>query len=316
VGARPASLGGAFIAVPGDVHSVYYNPAALITLEGVPPGAYGPHSGAEGTAERRPVSVPSATQFLRNKQFAVSYLNHFLDFQSGFFVFGASLGKWGAAGVAFHYMNYGDFKRTDDLGNELGTFSAADLLFELSYAYLLAPNFSVGIGLKWVQGSIAEYRTTAVAADVGFFYSIPSQDLSFGFGVFNSGRVLDPYIQTKDRLPVNYRVGFSKRLAHLPLLLSMEGYRYEGEDPEFILGGEFTLTPYWLLRISYNSIGREQKLNQVGDKYAGISIGTGLRLDKTHFLRRGFWKVLYFDYAYTSAGHVGTLNRLSFRFEL
>ena len=52
VGARPSAMAGAFISVQGDIHCLAYNPAGLAALD--------------------------------SKQGTASYLNHLLDFQSGF----------------------------------------------------------------------------------------------------------------------------------------------------------------------------------------------------------------------------------------
>ncbi|MCU0645759.1 MAG: hypothetical protein MUC94_16060 [bacterium] len=55
VGARPSAMAGAFISMTGDIHSIYFNPAGLATIPG-----------------------RSAT---------ATYLNHVLDFQSGFIAY-------------------------------------------------------------------------------------------------------------------------------------------------------------------------------------------------------------------------------------
>jgi hypothetical protein len=144
----------------------------------------------------------------------------------------------------------------------------------------------------------------------------PQHDLQIGFGIFNVGAVASAFIETKDELPTNYRVGFSKRLAHLPLLINVEGYQYLEEDFQFIVGGEFTITPFLFLRISYNSVGKDQKIGQNGDNYAGVSVGTGISLDKTVRFQNSFWQNLSFDYSFTSAGNVGNLNRLSISLRL
>ena len=303
VGARPAALGGAFVAVTGDVHSVYYNPAGLASL------------GESGPGNRFLISSAKLHTSGSNQQITFSYLNHFLDFQSGFCAYARSLGKAGTIAGAFHYLDYGQFDRTDELGNKQGTFGAGSFLMQVGYGFELSKNFSVGASVKYIRGKIAQYSSSALAADFGLLYRIPSQELNVGFAVLHSGKVLDPYVKTADPLPLSYRLGLSKRLAHLPLLLVMEGYLYRGENAQFILGGEFTLTPYWFLRISYNSIGREQKIGQMGDRYAGLSVGTGVSLDKSLAFGNMFWQKIDLDYAVTSAGHIGMLNRFSVRFE-
>lgn len=279
VGARPSALGGAFLTVIGDVHSVYYNPAALAALE--------------------------------SRQLTFSYLNHFLDFQSGFVAYSFQMPGIGYFGVGTHYLNYGEFKRTDELGNVDGEFGAGNLVIMTDYAMKFSKDFYLGATLKFIHSTIAEYNSTAIAADFGLLYRFPNQDLQLGFGVFNVGTVTDAFVETKDGLPFNYRLGFSKKLAHLPLLLCVEGYQYIDEDFQFIVGGEFVVAPFLFLRLSYNSVGKDQKIGENGDKKAGFSIGAGISLDKTVKFQNTFWQRLSFDYSLSSAGNVGALNRLS-----
>lgn len=279
VGARPSALGGAFIAVSGDVHSVYYNPSAIATLP--------------------------------EKQLTFSYLNSFLDFQSGFMAYSFQKPGIGYFGIGTFYMNYGELTEVDENGNEGGTFGANNLVLLTDYALKFSDDFFVGVSLKFINFSIYDYNSTAFAADFGLLYQFPAQDLQIGFGIFNAGTVTSAFVETKDDLPLNYRVGATKRLAHLPLMVSIEGYQYIDEDFHFIVGGEFTVTPFLFLRLSYNSVGKDQKIGQNGDKYAGVSIGTGVSLDQAARFQNTFWQRLSFDYSFTSAGNVGSLNRLS-----
>lgn len=279
VGARPAALGGAFLTFSGDIHSVYYNPAALTTLN--------------------------------SRQLTFSYLNHFLDFQSGFFAYSFTLPNYGRIALASHFIGYGEFNRTDELGNENGTFGAGSLLLMVDYAQEIAPNFSVGIAMKYIRSTIAEFSSSALAGDFGVLFRIPGEQLSFAAGIFNLGSVTSAFVETKDDLPVSIRVGVNKSLEHLPLQLTLEGYRYNDEDPEFVIGGELTLTPFLFLRLSYNSIGQDQKINDTGNRFSGMSIGTGISLDKSKAFSGMFWQKLNIDYSLSSAGDIGAQNRIS-----
>ncbi|OQX59390.1 hypothetical protein B5M50_03020 [candidate division KSB1 bacterium 4484_219] len=249
VGARPAALGGAFIAVPKDVCNIYYNPAGLAEIS--------------------------------NRSLTASYLNHLLDFQSGFFAYGQPFEQIGVVGVGVYYIDYG-------------------LSATLTTARLLTPQLLAGVSIKWVYSKIAQYSSDAFAFDVGLIYHTSVQDLDVGAGIFNIGWVRSPFIHTKEDLPLNFRVGFAKRLAHLPLLLSGEVYKYLSEDYNFAFGGEFTITPNLFLRFGYNSVGRAQKIDAPGDKHAGFSFGIGVD-----------WHGYQFDYSLTSSGSIGSLNRFS-----
>ena len=107
----------------------------------------------------------------------------------------------------------------------------------------------------------------------------------------------------------------SKKLAHLPLLLSVEGFQYQNEKFHFIVGGEFTVTPFLFLRLGYNSIGKDQKIRS-GSQFAGVSIGIGITLANAVQFKNTFWQRFSFDYALTSAGAIGRLNRISVGFRL
>ncbi len=276
VGARASAMGGAFVAMPGDVHDVFYNPSGLALV-----------SQRMGT---------------------FSYLKHVLDFQSGFVAVTQPVENLGHLGAGLQYFNYGSFQKTDASGNSLGTFGASNVAVSLSYANSLfgtgasslSSNLHYGVSVKFIYSKIAEFSSTALAADFGFTYETPIQDLVVAGGVFNLGKSFSPFIQTKEALPLNFRLGFSKILAHLPLQLSAEGYKYASEEYGFALGGEFTITQNFFLRFGYNSIGRDQKLGLSQDKFAGLSLGTGF-----------VWNGYHLDYGFTASGAIGNLNRLS-----
>ncbi len=267
VGARPAAMAGAFIAVPGDIHNIVYNPAGLAALS--------------------------------ERQGTVSYLNHLLDFQSGFMAYAQPLYN-GTIALGLNFMNYGQFERMDDTGIKLGEFGANSFVFAVSYSQMIKQGLSLGASGKYIRFQIDDLTETAVAADVGINYSIESHKLNIGFGIFNFGKTTSAFVQTKDELPLNFQLGASKELEHLPLFVSGALVLYKGESLDFRLGGEFTLSEPLLLRFGYNSVGQEQKVDTGKDNLAGFSIGLGFKLS-----------TLNFDYSFSSFGEVGALNRIT-----
>jgi hypothetical protein len=124
--------------------------------------------------------------------------------------------------------------------------------------------------------------------------------LSVAAGLFNFGYVTSAFVQTKDDLPLNYRIGFSKRLAHLPLLLNMIIYYFDQEKIRGALGGEFTLTNKLFLRLGYDSMGKDFEVDSSKDRFAGAAIGLGV-----------LWNEFRIDYSFTTYGAMGSLNRFS-----
>ena len=113
---------------------------------------------------------------------------------------------------------------TDIYGNEIGEFQATDFMAEGMYSRLLAKGFRVGIGLKIIYSSIAEASSFGFGFDIGANYFNREKDLSLGFAVRNIGAQLSSYTDTpdsKDRLPWNMQLGFTKGLEHAPFKFSI-----------------------------------------------------------------------------------------------
>jgi len=250
-GARPSAMAGAFISLPGDIHSIYFNPAGLAEL-----------AGRTATA---------------------TYLNHILDFQSGLVGYAQPITALGTMAVSLNYMNYGELDETDAQGQQLGTFSAGSFYLTGGLGRKLNEHLMIGGSAKFIYSSIDTYTSTAMALDVGVIYHVPFiEDFNVGCGVFNVGAVLSAFVKEKDPLPLNFAFGFSKKLAHLPLEYSIAINKYVDDDIQFNVGGEFTLSNGLYLRIGYNSLGRNQKIGAQGDQFAGVSCGLGFEWKKYH----------------------------------
>ena len=214
----------------------------------------------------------------------------------------AKLSK-GALAAGIYFFDYGNFEGKDENNLPTGQFGANSLVFSLAYARELTKNLSLGITGKYIRFDIESYNSAALAADIGVLYSIPSKMLHFGLGAFNMGSSTNAFIDSKDDLPVNFQFGLAKHLEHLPLLLTAALVKFNAENSlRFRIGGEFALSQQLLLRLGYNSAGKDQKVDSgsASDNLAGFSFGAGLKLKKFDI-----------DYSYSSVGEVGSLNRIT-----
>ena len=279
IGARPVSMAGAFVSIPGDMHGIAYNPASLVGV--------------------------------RDQSIAITYVDHLADFKAGFVGFSKSVPEIGMFGVSITYMNYGSMQRTDILGNGLGSFAPGDVLFSGTYGRLFGENLHCGVSLKFIHSKIDQYVATALAGDLGVIYRIPEKSVDIGFSVLNLGTSLNAFRDEHEKLPAEYRLGVSNQLAHLPLLINLNLIKYPDQDSNFLggiywaLGGEFTLSENLFLRWGYNSRGIEEKVNSSRDRFAGVSLGLGIHYKKYRF-----------NYSFSSYGLVGTINQLTFETDL
>ncbi len=277
LGGRPSAMGGAFFSVPEDVLGAWYNPASL-----------------SGTGDW---------------ETTVTYLDHLLDLRSGYLSLNKRLGTAGQVGLGVFYMNYGELHRTDIIGGDLGTFHPGDCVISGMYARHVWAGLSAGVTFKYFYSIIDEYSAGGIAGDIGLLYSVPQWSASFGFSMRNAGIVLNRYLDASESLPLSFHLGSSKKLAHLPLLLSGAVSVYPGLARSetagwfFMGGGEFTITRYFFLRLGYNSRGSGQKLGADNDWLAGFSMGLGF-----------LWKRFQLDYGFASYGALGFAHHFTFTF--
>ncbi len=271
MGARPSAMGGAFVAVIDDLHGLVFNPASLVSS--------------------------------REMEITFSYIDHLLDMQSGFIGFGKPLSGTGRLGIGISYIYYGKLERTDIVGTNLGSFTSYDYVLSVAYANTLPYHFRYGITVKYIQSKIDQYTASGIAADFGMIYRIDRENMNIGFSLTNLGKTTKAFIDVDEKFPVSYRIGVSKVLAHLPLMLNFNLIKYQYDQSNLFwglywaLGGEFTITDYFFLRWGYHSRGREERVGSNDDWTAGISFGFGVRFRKYQL-----------DYGYSGYGALGDKN--------
>jgi hypothetical protein len=277
-GARAAALGGSFVSMTDDPNAIFYNPSALATLQ--------------------------------QAQLSLGFFKHLLDINSGHLSYAEEILDFGFVGAGITYINYGDFTRTDELGNKLGTFTANELSASVGYAGLISPGVSYGASVKFIYSGIAEATSTAMAIDVGGLWSFPEQRMTLGVSLLNIGSQLDPYYFTHERLPLDLKIGATIQPEHLPLLLNLNFHKLNesASDPirrlrAFSIGGEFLLSDNVRARFGYNNERRRDLKIGTSTGMAGFSFGAG-------FITGGY----QIDYAFNSYGRIGSLNRISLAF--
>jgi hypothetical protein len=274
-GARSAAMAGSFVSITDDPSVIFYNPAGLGTLT--------------------------------SGQASFGFLKHLLDINSGYAAYGQPFRDWGWFGVGISYINYGSFTQTDEVGNNLGTFHANELALLGGYSNLVYDVIHYGINLKIIYSSIADSRSAAVAVDIGGMYVIEEHQIAIGASLLNAGRQINKYVNTQEDLPLDLKIGLSKRLEHLPLLLNLDFHRLNESAEDFLtrfraftVGGEFTASDALRLRFGYNNQQRRDLKFGTSAGLAGFSFGAGVLVDR--------YKI---DYAFSSLGKVGGLHRFT-----
>ncbi len=266
VGARPAALGGAYGAVAGEIEAVAWNPAGLFGIE-------------ERTA-------------------AVSFTRYLIDTQSGFLSV-AFPGAGRDLALSVNYFNYGDMRRTDESGEDHGTFSASDIAAYLSVAQQVwNDRVTLGANLKAVYSSIDDFSSDAYMVDLGVLVPGPLKGMTLGASLSNLGNVRSGYTDNfTDSLPVNFRLGVSHHPAHtpLPMFILVDFNAPNDGDPYLAFGLEARLAKGLYVRPGYST----QPTGQDEDRL-GLTAGAGIEMDKYRI-----------DYAFTSYPDIDDVHRVS-----
>ncbi|MDI6765290.1 MAG: type IX secretion system protein PorQ [Bacteroidota bacterium] len=275
VGARSAALGGSFITSTDDPNLIFYNPAGMATL--------------------------SSTQL------SVGYYKHLLDINAGYVSFGTAIPNFGSVGLGIIYINYGEFERTGEEGRNLGKFGAGEFTFTAGYADILLRKLNYGFNVKFIYSSIAEVHSSAAALDFGLQYFLIPDRIIIGASLLNFGTQIDPYVNTREDLPLDIKIGASIYPEHLPAVVMINLHKLNEEQDNFLtrfkqfsIGVEFTESPVVKLRFGYNNERRSELKLEQSAGLAGFSVGVGFAKD-----------IVSIDYGYNSLGKIGAMHRIS-----
>jgi len=277
--ARSAALAGAFETYIDDPNIIFYNPAGLSTMT--------------------------------MKRISACFGKYLLDINFGSASFAIKYKDIGWFGLGVKYFDYGSFDYTDENLITSGEFTAKDLMLSLGYSNFVYDVVNYGINIKYIHSAIGEFGSNAYAFDLGLMYLIPAEQIQLGISANNLGSQISSYAGTKEKLPLDVRIGISKKLEHLPLRLSAS-LRNLNQNPEkfiqrfkaFSLGGEFNFGENIFVRIGYDNQKRQDMKLGTSLGIAGFSAGFGVK-----FLGR-----YQFDYALNSFGKVGSMHRFNLGF--
>ena len=276
-GAKASSLAGAFDTYSDDPNAMFYNPATLSTIT--------------------------------SSKVSAGFGKYLLDINFGTVAYTQKYKDLGWFGVGIKYFDYGTFNRADENGVQSGeTFGANDIMFSLGYGNFIYEKLNYGISVKYIYSGIAEYKSSAMAVDFGLLYLIPDQQIGLSFGVNNLGAQLSSYIETKEKLPLDIRIGFSKRLEHTPVRLNVSFAKLTESREKLIqhlksfsIGAEFIFSDNVSARLGYDNESRQDLKLGTSLGIAGFSTGLGIKFANRYV----------FDYALNSLGKTGSTHRVN-----
>ena len=272
---------------------------------------------------------PALLDDSHDRRLAVGYVNHLSDVSAGHAAYARRLAGVGLVAATVRFLSYGDFERsTVEAGATGETFGASEAAVSVSASREVTARLRTGATVHALFASLDGAGSQALAADLGVAYRVPEQGWVLSASVHHVGAVLSSLGESADRLPLDVRLGVSKRLRYLPLTVSLAGYdlhRFESTPSTLGPEGEEAGGTTALDQVrDHLSVGGELQLGSALSARLGYhpkrgaALRTGGRLDLAG-LSAGFGidlKRIGVDYAYTGWSEFGGLHQFGVRTRL
>ncbi|MDI6780829.1 MAG: PorV/PorQ family protein [bacterium] len=239
-GARPAGMGGAFVACVDDINACWWNPAGLIRIN-------------------------SREMLYSNTRWIEGIDGNFIAYAQPTTAYE---GKKRVIAGSVVLSNASDIDGYDGQDKPIGSLKVENRAIVFSTALGLTSATSIGASLKAISQDLGGSKGEAMAIDLGWLFS-PGEDLSFGMNIQNIG----PKLKTEDsynELPLNLKIGFCFKPAILGDNVKAAVDVDVPRDNEVSVHGG---VEYWTGNVMCIRVGYER----ASGKRSGYSIGMGFK---------------------------------------
>ncbi|MEO5988584.1 MAG: hypothetical protein ABIU54_14625, partial [Candidatus Eisenbacteria bacterium] len=214
--ARTLGLGSAFVATADDPLGVLWNPAGLSSMN------------------------QNELRFENARLFEETSVNAF-----GFAVPGSWLPS---LGVTVLSLGSGEFQKTNELNDALGTFREGETAYLLTMSKALSPRLALGANLKLAQQTVEDASGGGFGFDLGGNFAI-TPTLRLGAAVMNIGGPAIQLRQTSETWPTLMRGGLALSLFGGRGLVATEVDQSAGLGARFHAGAEYWIQNSFALRM-------------------------------------------------------------------
>jgi hypothetical protein len=266
-------------------------------------------------------------------QLLINYVSYLAGINYGYASYSFSLGKFGNLATGIHYINYGSFEAADADGTRTGnTFTAGEYALNIIWSKQFS-RWYLGANLKPIYSVFESYHSVGIAGDIGASHLSGNNLTSVGFVLRNIGTQISSYYEggEKESIPFEILAGFSQKLAHAPLIISVTAQQLNHwnlakpevtsvQDPfatgptesfskqimrHILLGVEMLPSEHFTVRAGYNYNLRQQLKPDQKLSAVGFSLGFGVKIKRFRL-----------DYTNTRFHIAGSSNLISLAFNL
>jgi len=162
---------------------------------------------------------PSLISKTQNNSLNLHFIDYFSDAIYASALYSRTFNKAGSFVADIQLVNYGSMTETDELGQELGKFTANDIALSVGWGRAIHKNFSIGANMKLIYCYYyVDNQSFGIAFDVAASYFNTDKNLALSFLVKNIGTEIVPFQRgSRQKLPFDLQFAFSQKLKHIPV---------------------------------------------------------------------------------------------------
>lgn len=269
-------------------------------------------------------SNPSLMNLEMDNRISIDYASYLAGSHFGTMSYVKDLNYGHLIGINARYLDYGSIPRTDEAGNEDGTFKAIDASIGVSYAYQFEEDWTIGGSISLISSKIDNYNSMAISATGAITYHFERNKETLSLVAQNFGYQFQTYNGTRETLPFRINLGYTKILDEFPLAVTITAHdlqkfnisqEYNNNDQKisnlrkitdhFSFGAELFPEDAFNIRLGYN-VKRGNELAVVDQRsFAGLSAGFGIKIS---FFR--------FDYSHIRYHNSSNMNMFGLTLDL
>lgn len=270
-----------------------------------------------------------------HKQLAFSNNFYFANINHGALAYAHNWENIGTFAASVKYVAYGKMEGRDVAGNFTSNFRAGDYVFQLGYGSSYKEKFLYGANLKLIYSHLESYNSVGIAVDLSGAYYNEKKQFTFSAILRNVGLQLSTYDGDREKLPIEFTIGLSKRFEKIPVRIHIAVHNLQKPDisyqnPDlanetdifgqtttnditvidkifrhFIFGAEIYIAKPFSLRFGYNHLERRSLANPGKKGLSGITMGAGIHI-----------KQFSFDYGFSKPHSAANLHHVGLRVNL
>jgi hypothetical protein len=252
-----------------------------------------------------------------NNQITFNYNPYFSGIKHGYTGYSKTYEKIGTFAAGMQFVSYGTFNRTDETAADLGTFTAGDYAFNISFAKPVGLDSMLfaGATVKAIYSHLDIYSSFGLAFDIGLNYQSKDKLSTASLVIRNTGTQLKSYTKgNKEPLPLEVEAGLTQKLSKAPFRFTLTLRHLEKLDMTYtdpagatetdpltgelkspekisfgnkilrhvIISNEILLSKNFHIRMAYNFQRRNELKVDSRVALAGISFGLGIKVSKFH----------------------------------